>query len=190
MLKVLRIGIVGLCLLSGVGCTVSVNTGSPSPSASAKPAATATPGAMTTPAASASPAAAATPASAGDLAIADFKFHEAKDGPEIYTTTFKTGQDIFFSFEVKGFKISPEGQAWIQQDLQLLDPSDKVLLTKENVFDIHDKVPDGVTSVSGKNTIEVTNGSPAGDYKINIIVRDKVAGTSITSSNKISIEAP
>lgn len=125
------------------------------------------------------------------MKVDDFKFTESKDGPEIYTTTFKAGGDIFFTCEVKGFTIAKDGEAWVQGDLQLLGADDKVITSKENIFDVHDKVPEGQTAtLTAKQNLEVGKDTPPGDYKLEVVFRDKMSGGKTVSSNKISVEAP
>lgn len=190
MLKTSKAAFIAFCLIAGAGCTVStsgsVNTtvGSASPAASASSAPAASASAAATPAANES-------AAPSDMKVDDFKFTESKDGPEIYTTTFKAGGDIFFTCEVKGFTIAKDGEAWVQGDLQLLGADDKVITSKENIFDVHDKVPEGQTAtLTAKQNLEVGKDTPPGDYKLEVVFRDKMSGGKTVSSNKISVEAP
>lgn len=197
MSKSWKVGYLSLLLVVATGCTVSGNVSTSTTPSSSTPApvaaqSSATPASAATPASSATPAASGSPAAVEtDMKVVDFKFLASKDGEEIYTTTFAPGQDIFFSCTVEGFKIAEGGEAWLQGDLQLLNANDEVLVSKENIADVHGNIPEGNDATASlSQNIEITKDTTPGDYKLNLIFRDKMSGAQVSKTENITVEAP
>lgn len=66
------------------------------------------------------------------LAIRDFEFLDAENGKPKPQPVFTPGTTLWARFRVVGFKISPEKELSIEEDLSVLDTEGKVLFSRPN----------------------------------------------------------
>lgn len=122
-----------------------------------------------------------------NVAIGDVKFSEAKDGPAVIENIFKEKTTIYLSFEITNFTRHKDGTVWVQEDLRLFGPDNKIVewitpegakkFDYENLVDINKKFEKKVTVIPTINTISLPPGAALGEYKAQIEVRDKIGQT-------------
>ena len=122
--------------------------------------------------------------SAKDLVIS----HE-KDGPAGEPRIFNPGDKIYLRFSLSDYKLDPEGNLWIQEDLAMSDPNGVSVLTRANLIDDRIPPPEGAQSVPVNNTITLFNTAKPGKYTIVINVRDKIGGGAVYIEAEVTVQS-
>jgi hypothetical protein len=163
--------ILGLALVTG--CTVTTSTSSSSsPTATSTTASTST--SSTTQTSSSETPAGGDEENAGSLDVTNLKFTDGEGGPENSGKKYKLGDKVFMQFELVGFKQEADKTVWLQEDITVLNPEGEPILQQENLVDLKDKNNNDMKSAPFTNNVELKPDQPAGTYKVNMTLRDKI----------------
>ena len=123
------------------------------------------------------------------LAIVKPSISDMEDGPAVPSTfTFVAGQFLFLSFEIGGYKASPEQKLHLTAKVDALDPkgvllAEPVASTVDTTLAAEDK--NWKPKVRTQILLPPLAGS--GVYKIAIEVKDDLAGTTATQEMKFEV---
>ena len=124
-----------------------------------------------------------TTVSTGELKADNMKMAASKGGEERSNRTFKKGETVWVSFDIKGFKQADDGNIWVQEDIDVTAPDGKSILHKDNVLDFHQKADKGADNLQANNDITLPQAAGPGSYAVKISLRDKIgSGTSTVNS--------
>lgn len=123
-----------------------------------------------------------------NVAVANSKFSETKDGPANIGNIFKETDAIYLYFEIINFEQNKDKTIWVQEDLKVFGPDDKLVewvtsygeikkFDYVNLVDINKKFEKKISAIPVFNSINLPTNSPVGEYKVIIDVRDKLNGT-------------
>jgi hypothetical protein len=113
---------------------------------------------------------------------------ETKGGEANIQHTFKGGTTFYLSFSVVDFIKGRQGVVWLEEDLQVTGPDGGVLewvssfgevkkFDYKNYWEINKKMPENVREIPVNNLITLPPNPAEGEYKILIILRDKIGRT-------------
>jgi hypothetical protein len=128
------------------------------------------------------------------LAIQRITLSQFEDGPGIPGGyQFVAGETIFFSFQVSGYKPvgDEEPRVSLAYTIEAQDPAgvpilEPVSANVDTTLDSEDK--QWMPKV--RLTISLPPHAPGGEYRISMIVRDRVAQTQVTGETKFRVKAP
>jgi hypothetical protein len=118
-----------------------------------------------------------------DLAIEDMKACHGPIGPERKDLTFYPFDELFFRYKVVGAKIE-DGKVDLSETVRLLDPKGKEVLKKN--LDLKGLLPLGGTTMPAMTNINVGSTLPAGEYTLQIAVKDNLGGKTVTVEKKLT----
>ncbi|NOZ86274.1 MAG: hypothetical protein GXP49_08395 [Deltaproteobacteria bacterium] len=113
------------------------------------------------------------PAHAG-LSIEDVTFKAGIAARERPGRNFKAGELIWVSFTVKGF--GHDEIVWLEQDLEVVGPNGKIVYKQPNASRFKVSWDEEMDQAFIRNNIKLSPGSPKGEYKAVIIIRDRITG--------------
>ncbi len=66
------------------------------------------------------------------LVVRNFEFADAEDGKPKVSATFTRASTLWARFRVVGYRVAPDKQIWVEQDLTVLDGEGKTLYSQPN----------------------------------------------------------
>lgn len=122
------------------------------------------------------------------LAIRNFNF--AADDPETVRRPprFEAGETVFMIFEVDGYK-KDRKNVWLQEDLVIRYPDNKVGLKLDSINEFHQASDDG-GPIRFENNIVIPENATTGRYGVSITIRDKIARQELTEQRFFYINPP
>ncbi len=123
----------------------------------------------------------------GTLKLENVRFAEGKEGPEVPDATFVLGQPIYVLFQIKGFSTDTSGMLKVQEDLLVTGPDGSEVLDKKNVLDLNLDAAGG-DSLTANNEITLHDDAKAGDYRVTLLVHDRISGSDLEQEVKFSVQ--
>lgn len=118
----------------------------------------------------------------GPLAIASATLAQYEDGPQVPPShRFLAGESVFFSFQVKGYRISPEQQVRLSYRIDVFDAGGVRLVETHS-----GKLEAGVTDMDKdwlpkvRHMFVIPPHAPAGVYQISAWAKDDLGGAEAT----------
>ena len=118
--------------------------------------------------------------SASTISIQKFRLAGGEKKPTERKQKFKVKESIWILFDVVGLTQKENGEIWIEQDLEVVDPTGRPVLRKPRIIDFHNRLKKQITRLPLNNTINLPAKEQRGIYKIKINVRDNLALNSTT----------
>jgi hypothetical protein len=118
-----------------------------------------------------------------DLAIEDMKACHGPVGPERKELTIYPFDELFFRYKVVGAKIE-DGKVDLSETIRLLDPKGKEVL--ERNLEVKGLLPLGGESLPAMTNINVGANLSPGEYTLQIVLKDNLAGKTTTVEKKLT----
>ena len=102
----------------------------------------------------------------------------------------RIGQLVYGGFAVSGFKLDPDGYAFLELDLRIIDPTGKLLFKKEPFSTTQYKLKseNGIILLSSVLDFLIEDGDPTGQYTISCRLFDNIGKSAVVSDYKLMIE--
>lgn len=106
------------------------------------------------------------------LAVRDFEFSDAENGKPKPQPVFSPGSTLWARFRVVGFRLSPEKELSVEEDLSVLDAEGKVLFTRPNASVEKYKMFYPPRFLPASFNLDLEPKVKPGDYMIRLDIRD------------------
>jgi hypothetical protein len=129
-------------------------------------------------------AGATAPQQESKLAIVDPALRQYEDGPPLAGNfSFVTGEMVFVSFRIDGYKVSPEAQAALRAEVDALDPQGvKLVETMRNEIKTAVSVQDKDWAPIVRQSFLIPPLALPGIYHVRIAVDDELAGKQVKTA--------
>jgi len=113
------------------------------------------------------------------LAIVDPALRQYEDGPQLAANfSFVTGEMVFLSFRIDGYKVSPDSQVALRADVDAVDPQGvKLVETMTREIKTTLSVQDKDWAPIVRESFLIPPLALPGTFRILVTVRDELAGT-------------
>ena len=122
------------------------------------------------------------------LAIRDFEFSDAENGKPKPQPVFTPGTTLWARFRVVGFKISPEKELSIEEDLSVLDTEGKVLFSRPNAAVEKYKMFYPPRFLPASFNLDLDPKVKPGEYVIRLEVRDLLGKEEARHEAKFTVQ--
>jgi hypothetical protein len=111
------------------------------------------------------------------------------DGPALNPPAFPAGQSIWLRFRVLGMKADEKGQVSLTEDWAVLGPDSKPAFQQTDTI-VNGQFVYPPLFVPFNDHLDVSSGTPPGDYKFQVVLHDKVANTDFNFEQPFTISKP
>ena len=125
--------------------------------------------------------------SSGVLAVRDFQFADSARGPTKSAPVFRQGTTLWARYKLVGFRVSPEKQIDVEQDLFVLNADGEVLFTRPQAAEEKHTMFYPPRFLSEAFNLEVQPSVKPGDYIIRLDIRDLLGNQTITHEAKFTV---
>lgn len=121
------------------------------------------------------------------LYLQRFSYLDADRKTERQSAAFKPGETVYFSFDVIGFQVR-NNEAWIQEDLTVRYPDNKVGFKKESIVDFHQLLKDPKLPLEIVNTLTLPENAQPGHYTLILLLHDRFSNRRMTEQRTFRVE--
>ena len=121
------------------------------------------------------------------LTVRNFQFADTEQGVPKPTATYLPGSTLWARFWVVGFRIGPEKQIWVEEDLAVLDEEGKVLYAKPRALVEKHRLFYPPRFVHATFSLNLEAQLRPGDYTIRLDVRDLLSEQTTRHEAKFTV---
>lgn len=107
------------------------------------------------------------------LEIQRLEYARSERGPWFPSRTFSIADRIWARYKIVGYRVSPENQVWVEQDLAVLDAEDQVVISQLNASVLRDQSFYPPRFLPTVFEVELEDPQP-GEYRLQVNVRDRI----------------
>ncbi len=111
-----------------------------------------------------------------------------KDGAKTNPPIFSAGEVVYIRFEFSEYDVDSNGLAWIQEDIIMIRKDGAIILNKPNIIDAKIAPPAEAEWWPVHNKITLPEVIQPGEATIEINVRDKIGGGTISIKTTIEVK--
>jgi hypothetical protein len=120
------------------------------------------------------------------LEIQRLEYARSERGPWFPSRTFSIADRIWARYKIVGYRVSPENQVWVEQDLAVLDAEDQVVISQLNASVQRDQSFYPPRFLPTVFEVELEDPQP-GEYRLQVNVRDRIGHQSSFIESKFSL---
>ncbi len=120
------------------------------------------------------------------LEIQRLEYARSERGPWFPSRTFSIADRIWARYKIVGYRVSPENQVWVEQDLAVLDAEDQVVISQLNASVQRDQSFYPPRFLPTVFEVELEDPQP-GEYRLQVNVRDRIGQQSSFIESKFSL---
>jgi uncharacterized RDD family membrane protein YckC len=123
------------------------------------------------------------------LAARNVEISSSQEGPVLNPPTFPGGQSIWLRFRVLGIKADEKGQVSLTEDWAVLGPDGKPAFQQTDTI-VNGQFVYPPLFVPSSDHLDVSSGTPPGDYKFQVVLHDKIANADFNFEQPFTINKP
>jgi uncharacterized RDD family membrane protein YckC len=123
------------------------------------------------------------------LVAKNIEVSTSSDGPALNPPAFTAGQSIWLRFRILGMKGGERGQVSLTEDWGLLGPDGKPAFQQTDTI-VNGQFVYTPLFVPFNDHLDVSSGTPPGDYKFQVVLHDKIANTDFSFEQPFTINKP
>lgn len=124
------------------------------------------------------------------LVASGLEFSTSRDGAALSPPVFTTGQTIWLRYRVLGIKADEQGRVELSEDWQVLGPDGNPVFQRSDDELVRGQFVYPPSWVPVHNSLALTGDPPPGEYRFQIVLHDKIAGTDYPFEQTFTITKP
>ena len=120
------------------------------------------------------------------LEIQRLEYARSERGPWFSSRTFSIADRIWARYKIVGYRVSPENQVWVEQDLAVLDAEDNAVVSQINASVQRDQSFYPPRFLPTVFEVELEDPQP-GEYRLQVNIRDRIGQQSSFVESKFSL---
>lgn len=123
-----------------------------------------------------------------ELAVRNFEFADSEDGKPKASATYARGSTLWARFRVVGYRVAPDKQIWVEQDLTVLDDAGKALYSQPKAAVEKYAIFYPPRFLRASFSLDLQPKLKLGEYTIRLDFRDRVGEQTARYETKFTVK--